>query len=82
MLKSVLPERVQNTLIKAIGLCVLFIGIGGAMEGMLSYEGGKLVSRGSMMIIFSFVTGTVLGEGRFRKKNRAIRGLVKGKDEE
>jgi uncharacterized membrane protein YqgA involved in biofilm formation len=63
LLKSVLPERVQNTLIKAIGLCVLFIGIGGAMEGMLSYEGGKLVSRGSMMIIFSFVTGTVLGEG-------------------
>jgi uncharacterized membrane protein YqgA involved in biofilm formation len=39
LLKSVLPERVQNTLIKAIGLCVLFIGIGGAMEGMLSYEG-------------------------------------------
>lgn len=63
LLKNALPERVQNTLIKAIGLCVLFIGIGGAMEEMLSYEGGKLVSRGSMMIIFSFVIGTVVGEG-------------------
>ena len=41
----------------------MFIGIGEMMEEMLSYEGGKLVSRGSMMIIFSFVIGTVVGEG-------------------
>ncbi|HZJ57288.1 MAG TPA: DUF554 domain-containing protein [Clostridia bacterium] len=62
-LKNAFSERIQNTLIKAIGICVLFIGIGGALEEMLSYEGGKLVSGGSMMIIFSFVLGSLLGEG-------------------
>ena len=57
-----LPERVQDTLNKACGICVLFLGIAGAMEGMLSLEGGKLVSGGSMLIVASLSLGALIGE--------------------
>ena len=59
---KVLKEGMQKTLITATGLCVLFIGIGGALEEMLSISEGKLSSSGSMMMIGCFVAGTLLGE--------------------
>ena len=57
-----LGERVQETLMAACGICVLFLGIGGAMEQMLSLEGGRLVSGGTMMVIGSIALGALLGE--------------------
>lgn len=59
---KVLKEGMQKTLMTATGLCVLFIGIGGALEEMLSISEGKLSSGGSMMMIGCFVAGTLLGE--------------------
>lgn len=57
-----LGQRVQGTLMAACGVCVLFLGIGGAMEGMLSIEDGALSSGGTMMIIGSIALGALLGE--------------------
>lgn len=59
---KVLKKGMQKTLMTATGLCVLFIGIGGALEEMLSISEGKLSSSGSMMMIGCFVAGTLLGE--------------------
>ena len=61
LLKNIFPERIQDTLLKANGVCVLFIGIGGALQEMLTLENGELVSGGSMMIILSCVLGSLLG---------------------
>ena len=61
-LKNIFPDRLQDTLMKATGISVLFIGIGGAMEEMLVSEGGDIVTQGSMMMILSFAFGAVTGE--------------------
>lgn len=57
-----IPERVQNTLVSAIGVCTLFIGISGALTEMLSVSGGKLSSSGTMMMIVCFALGALVGE--------------------
>ncbi len=57
-----LNERYQEGLNNACGICVLFIGIGGAMEGILKVSNGSLVSGGSMMITISLALGALLGE--------------------
>lgn len=54
--------RYQDILMSAVGICVLFLGVAGTMEQMLTVENGKLVSGGSMMMIFSMAIGALLGE--------------------
>lgn len=59
---KLLKERVQETLQKANGICVLFIGIAGAMDGMLRLSGSTLSSGRSMLIIASLALGALVGE--------------------
>lgn len=54
--------RYQDILMSAVGICVLFLGVAGTMEQMLTVAGGKLSSGGSMMMIFSMAIGALLGE--------------------
>lgn len=55
------PER-QEALQKACGIAVLFIGISGAMAGMLQVGGSALSSGKAMLVALSLALGTVLGE--------------------
>ena len=57
-----LGQRVQDTLMAACGVGVLFLGIGGAMEQMLTISDGALTSGGTMMIIGSIALGALAGE--------------------
>ena len=57
-----ITTRVQDALLKASALCVLFIGLSGALEKMLVFDNGKLTSTGSTMIIVSFAAGALMGE--------------------
>lgn len=57
-----LTERHQETLSRVCGVCVLFIGMGGALEGMLSVEGSAFSSGRSLLIVASLVPGAFLGE--------------------
>lgn len=59
---KLLQERHQDSLSKACGICVLFIGIGGALEGMLTVSDGSVVSSGSLLIIGCLAIGTLIGE--------------------
>ena len=59
---KLLKERVQDTLQKANGVCVLFIGIAGAMEGMLRLSSSTLSSGRSMLIVASLALGALVGE--------------------
>lgn len=62
LLKGGMPRRFQDILYSAIGLCTLFIGISGAMAGMLSVSGGALAAQDTMLMIGSLVLGCLLGE--------------------
>ena len=57
-----LTERYQDTLMKACGLCVVFLGIAGALEKMFVVQDGVISSSGTMMMIASFAIGALLGE--------------------
>lgn len=57
-----LTERYQDTLMKACGLCVIFLGIAGALEKMFVIQDGVIVSGRTMMMIASFAIGSLAGE--------------------
>lgn len=60
---KLIKPRMQETMTCACGICVIFLGIAGAMEKMLTaHENGTLVSGGTMMVIASVVLGALLGE--------------------
>ena len=58
----ILSERYQDTLTKACGISVLFIGIAGALEGMLVIEENRIVSGKAMMIVVCLALGALFGE--------------------
>ncbi len=55
-------QEQQNALTKACGVCVIFIAIAGAMEGMLKIENMKIASGKSMLVVLCIAIGTVIGE--------------------
>ncbi len=60
---KLIKPRMQETMTCACGVCVIFLGIAGAMEKMLTaHENGTLASGGTMMIIASLVLGALVGE--------------------
>lgn len=62
LLKKGINERIQETLMKALGTATIFIGISGAMTGMLALKDGQFETTGTMLMIFSLAIGAVLGE--------------------
>ena len=42
-----LVPRMQDTIMKATGLCILFVGLAGTLEQMLAVEGDHLTSGGT-----------------------------------
>lgn len=61
-----LKKSMQDTLMKATGVCVMFIGIGGAIEEMMTVSGQSLVSGSTMMMIGSMdrVAADLLRRGK------------------
>lgn len=59
---SKLNDKQQDGLIKSCGVAVLFIGIAGTMENMLSIENFSLVSSNSLFIVICLALGAFIGE--------------------
>lgn len=59
---GIFKKKIQDSLMMATGVCVLFIGISGTLEEMFTVNQGKIDSTGSMMVILCFVLGTLIGE--------------------
>ena len=55
-------EKIRDTLCKACGVCVLFIGMAGALDGMLEIAKGDIVSGKSMLLVGCICIGTLVGE--------------------
>ncbi len=61
--KKLISKNMQDTLMKAAGLCVLFIGLSGALANLLTITSdGKLDTQGTMVMIASFTIGSIVGE--------------------
>lgn len=57
-----LKEQHQNALQTVCGISVLFIGISGALEGMLRLEEGHLVSQNGLLCVIWLALGALTGE--------------------
>ena len=61
LFKKGIRDSLQDILMKASGLAVMFIGAAGTLQYMLYMEDGHLKVQGSMLLIFSLVIGGFLG---------------------
>ena len=60
---KLIKARHQDSLGKACGIAVLFIGIAGALEGIMSLaDDGSLVSGRSLLVVISLTLGALVGE--------------------
>ncbi len=57
-----LSDRHQSSLKTTCGISVLFIGIAGAMQGMLTINDGVITSSQAMLVTICLVLGTFVGE--------------------
>ncbi len=63
LLRSGLPDRFRETVMQALGLSVLMIGLSGALQGMYRVtSNGTLGREYIMLMIFSLVGGAIIGE--------------------
>ena len=84
-IKGGLPKRVSDLLMQALGLCTMFIGMTGAISGMMKIEDGVLVSQGTMLLIASLGIGAVVGElldieGKMEQLAERIKKMVHSDD--
>jgi len=63
LFKSGLKQRFHEILIQACGLATLFIGLGGAMTGLMKLsEKGTFETTNTKLLVFSLVIGGLIGE--------------------
>lgn len=62
VIKGRLQQRFQETIMSGLGLAVMFIGISGALEGLLTVNDGKVISSNIMLMIVSLAIGGFIGE--------------------
>ncbi|MBQ4150484.1 MAG: DUF554 domain-containing protein [Clostridia bacterium] len=62
LFKKVMSDRLKSTLLQAVGLIVIFVGIGGAVSATLTFENGAFGTKDTLIMILAMVLGTVVGE--------------------
>lgn len=63
VLKKGIKESIMDSVMKAMGLAMLIIGLNGVLTNMLSVgEDGKIVDNGGMLLLLCLVIGTAIGE--------------------
>lgn len=61
-LKNGIKKELQDILMQACGVATIFIGASGALSKMLVLENGQLTTTGTMLLIFSLVIGSAIGQ--------------------
>jgi uncharacterized membrane protein YqgA involved in biofilm formation len=90
IIKGGLKQKYQETVMNALGLAVMFIGISGALQGLFTISEDGLHTANVMLMIVSLALGGFLGElidieakldkmGEFIKKALKVKG-EKGKN--
>ena len=84
--KRGLRQNLQDILMQASGVAVIFIGIAGTLQRMFTVSGGALETQGTMLLIFSLVLGSLLGclidvERRMEQAGDGLRKLLRRKND-
>ncbi|QQK06995.1 DUF554 domain-containing protein [Miniphocaeibacter halophilus] len=75
-----ISKNIQESLMKIIGVAVLFIGITGTLQYMLVIDGNNIKTQGTMMLIISLALGTIVGEIlKIEDKIHRLGQWIKGK---
>ncbi|MBE6973346.1 MAG: DUF554 domain-containing protein [Ruminococcaceae bacterium] len=61
-LRGGLKEHYQTALTHTLGLATIFIGISGALPGMLEVADGQLVGKDTLGMVLALALGTLIGE--------------------
>ncbi|WP_084756937.1 DUF554 domain-containing protein [Clostridium sp. DMHC 10] len=61
-LKNGMKQKMQDILMQACGVATIFIGIAGALQGMITINNGRIETKGTMLLIFSLVIGGFIGQ--------------------
>ena len=62
VIKKGITKRFETIMMQANGLAVIFIGISGVLKYMLVVENNFISTQGTMLMIFSLVIGSLVGE--------------------
>ncbi|WP_418973281.1 DUF554 domain-containing protein [Allofournierella sp.] len=62
LIKTGLKRRFRDILMQACGIATIFLGISGALAGLLKVENGAVSTQNTMLLIFSLVLGGLAGE--------------------
>ncbi len=57
-----MKQRYQDIMMQALGMATIFVGIVGALQGMLTVEDGSLGSQGTLLLVLSLTLGGLAGE--------------------
>lgn len=60
--RNYLKQQLLDTLMVAMSACIIFIGIAGAVQESLVFDGQKYALTNLMMLVVTFIIGTVIGE--------------------
>ncbi len=61
-LKNGIPKRLQTTISGAVGLCVVFVGITGAIKGLMSVSGTTFETKDTLVVVICMAVGAAIGE--------------------
>lgn len=62
LFQRILIPRIQQTVLQAIGLAVIFIGVSRTLAYMLKINHQQLATQGSIMVTISLALGAAIGE--------------------
>lgn len=62
LFQRLLNDKLQKTIIQAIGVSVIFIGISGTLSHMLVINGHTIGTQGALMVTISLTLGSFIGE--------------------
>lgn len=60
--RNYLKQQLLDTLMVDMSACIIFIGIAGAVQESLVFDGQKFALTNLMMLVVTFIIGTVIGE--------------------
>lgn len=86
IIKGGLKQKIQDTVMNALGLAVMFIGISGALQGLFLVEEKSLETTNVMLMIVSLALGAFIGEAidieeRLERVGEFIKAKLKVKGE-
>jgi uncharacterized protein len=80
LIKGGLSKRFEETIFSAVGLAVMFIGLGGALASLLTISDSAISTQYTMLMVLSLVLGALVGEALNIEKGLEHLGeWIKGK---